>query len=245
MRRARREVEVIQPSRRSLVILAAFLVAYENVVTVVTGGELFFSVPAALAIAATLVVVMIGSSRRFNLTLAEVGISRHRAARGAAIGLAVAAVVAGLAVLSLRSGLLVPGPVEYSPFASMTVGEVLLRAWIWVPLATVLPEELSFRGVLLALLRRRYPDARAAVLSAVPFALWHALIIVHTVSRTSLAERGETWAIGIVGGFAAVAIGGWLFAQLRIRSGSLITSIACHWAFNGSILIGLYALQRG
>ena len=139
-RRARKDVEVIKPSRRSLVILAAFLVAYENVVTVATGGELFFSVPAALAIAAALVVVMIGWSRRFNLTLAEVGISRHRAARGAAIGLAVAAVVAGLAVLSLRSGLLVPGPVEYSPFASMTLGEVLLRAWIWVPLATVLPE---------------------------------------------------------------------------------------------------------
>jgi membrane protease YdiL (CAAX protease family) len=235
---------LIKPTPRALLTLAVFLVAYENVVTVITGGELFFSVPAALAIAAILIAVMIGWSRRSNLTLAELGITRHRAVRGAATGLAVAVVVAAFAVASLRSGLLVPGPVEYSPFASMTVADALMRALVWVPLATVVPEEVSFRGVLLALLRRRYPDGQAAVLSAIPFALWHGLIIVHTVGRTSLADSSSSWAIGIVGGFVAVAIGGWLFAQLRIRSGSLITSMICHWAFNGSILIGLYALQR-
>lgn len=235
---------LIKPTDRSLITLAAFLVVYENVVAVITGGELFFSVPAALAIAAILIAVMIGWSRRSNLTLVELGITRYRAGRGAAIGLAVAAVVAALAVVTLRSGLLVPGPVEYSPFASMTVADALLRALVWVPLATVVPEELAFRGVLLALLRRRYRDAQVAVLSAIPFALWHALIIVHTVGRTSLARTPLSLAIGILGGFAAVAVGGWLFAQLRIRSGSLITSMVCHWAFNGSILIGLYALQR-
>lgn len=51
-------------------------------------------------------------------------------------------------------------------------------------------------------------------------------------------------AIGILGGFVAVALGGWLFAQLRIRSGNLITSLSCHWAFNAAVLVGLYALQQ-
>jgi membrane protease YdiL (CAAX protease family) len=237
-------VGLIKPTRRSLLTLAAFLVVYENVVTLITGGELFFSVPAALAIAAFLIAVMAAWSRRSNLTLAELGITWQRAAPGAAIGLAVASVVAALAVVTLRSGVVVEGPVEYSPFASMTLADALMRALVWVPLATVVPEELAFRGVLLALLRRSYPDAQAAMLSAIPFGLWHALIIVHTVGRTSLARTPGTMAIGILGGFVAVAIGGWLFAQLRIRSGNLITSMACHWAFNASILIGLYALQR-
>lgn len=237
-------MELIKPTGRALLTLAAFLVVYENVVTVITGGELFISIPPALTVAAMLIAAMIEWSRRSNLTLAELGITRHGAVRGAAIGLAVAAAVAASAVLSLRSGLLAQGPVEYAPFAGMTVADVLARALVWVPLATVLPEELSFRGVLLALLRRRYPDGQAAALSAIPFALWHALIVLHTVGQTSLADSSTTWAIGIVGGFVAVAIGGWMFAQLRIRSGSLITSLVCHWAFNGSILIGLYALQR-
>ncbi len=160
------------------------------------------------------------------------------------MGLAVAAVVAMAALVLLRSGLLVEGPVQYAPFAGMTVADVITRALIWMPLVTVLPEELSFRGVLLALLRRRYTDGRAAVLSAIAFALWHGLIVVHTVGQTSLALSTSSWAVGILGGFVAVALGGWLFAQLRIRSGNLITPLCCHWAFNAAVLIGLYALQR-
>ncbi|MDP9467233.1 MAG: CPBP family intramembrane metalloprotease [Chloroflexota bacterium] len=231
-------------SAPTLLVLAAFLVVYENVATLITGGELFISVPAALTIAAILVTAMIAWSGRCSLTLAELGLTRHGAARSAAIGLAVAAVVAAGAVVIVRIGPVVDGPVQYEPFATMSVGEVFARALLWVPLATVLPEELSFRGVLLALLRRRYADGRAALLSAIPFALWHGLIIVHTVGQTSLARTTWTMALGIIGGFVVVALGGLLFAYLRIRTGSLLAPLACHWAFNASVLIGLYLLQR-
>lgn len=228
----------------TLLALAATLVLYENVVTVITGGELFISVPAALTISAILIVAMIVWSRRCNLTLAELGITRQGAVRGVAIGLAVAAVIAAGAVVIVRIGPVVDGPVEYAPFATMSAGEVLARALVWVPLATVLTEELSFRGVLLALLRRRYVDGRAALLSAIPFALWHSLIIVHTVGQTSLARTTWTMALGILGGSVVVALGGWLFAYLRIRTGNLAAPLACHWAFNAAVLIGLYLLQR-
>lgn len=237
-------LEVTTPTPRTLIILAATLVAYQNVVTVITGGELFSSGLLAVTIAAILVAIMIGWSLRSNLTLAELGITWHRAARGAAIGLSLGTAVASAALVLLRSGLFVDGPVEYSRLAGMTVGDVIVLALIWMPLATVLPEELSFRGVLLAMLRRRFPDGLAAVLSAMAFALWHGLIVVHTVGQTTLASSPSSRAIGVIGAFAAIALGGWLFAQLRIRSGNLATSVCCHWAFNTTILVGLYALQH-
>ncbi len=229
---------------RTLILLAATLVVYENVATVITGGELFISVPAALTISAILITAMIVVSLRCGLTVAELGLTRWGAARGAAIGLAVAGVVAGGAVVIVRIGPLGDGPVQYAPFATMPAVDAIMRALVWVPLATVLPEELSFRGVLLALLRRRYADTQAALLSAIPFALWHGLIIVHTVGQTSLARNTSGLALGILAGFVVVALGGWLFAYLRIRTGTLFAPLACHWAFNAAVLIGLYALQR-
>ncbi|MGZ8563557.1 MAG: CPBP family intramembrane glutamic endopeptidase [Candidatus Limnocylindria bacterium] len=231
-------------SAQTLILLAATLVVYENVATLVTGGELFISVPAALTISAILVTGMSVWSRRCDLTLAELGLTRHGAARGAAIGLVVAAVVAAGAVVIVRIGPLVDGPVQYEPFATMPAADAIMRALVWVPLATVLPEELSFRGVLLALLRRRYPDTQAALLSAIPFALWHGLIIVHTVGETSLAGTTWGWTLGILAGVVVVALGGGLFAYLRIRTGSLFAPLTCHWAFNGAVLIGLYLLQQ-
>ena len=230
-------------SAAALIFLAAFLVVYENVATIITGGELFISVPAALTIAAILVTAMIVWSR-CHLTLADLGLTPRGAARGATIGLVVAAVVAAGAVVIVRIGPLLDGPVQYEPFATMPAADAITRALVWVPLATVLPEELSFRGVLLALLRRRYADTQAALLSAIPFALWHGLIIVHTVGETSLARTSWGWALGILAGGVVVALGGLLFAYLRIRTGTLFAPLTCHWAFNGAVLIGLFVLQR-
>src|SRR3989304_6170885 len=129
-----------RPTGRTLIILAATLVVYQNIVTVITGGELFTSGPVALTISAILIAAMLLWARQSNLTLVELGITRHGAARGAAIGVGVAAAVAVAALVLLRSGLLVPGPVHYAPFAEMTVAHVVFRALILMPLATILPE---------------------------------------------------------------------------------------------------------
>lgn len=232
------------PTRRSLIGLAAAIVAYENVVTVITGGELFTSGLAALTISAVLIVAMIFWSSRCRLTLAEIGISRNGALRGAAIGLGVGALMAIPVLLLSHSNSLTHGGVQYTPFARMTMTDVVIRALVFMPLVTALPEELTFRGTLLGLLSRRYDAARATVSSAMAFALWHSLIVFHTVGQTSLTSNGTSFFLGVVGGFAAVFGGGVLFAQLRIRSGNLTTSFCCHWTFNASVLVGLYSLQH-
>ncbi|MGI8848274.1 MAG: TldD/PmbA family protein [Candidatus Dormibacteria bacterium] len=100
------------PTRRSLIGPAAAIVAYENVVTVITGGELFTSGLAALTISAVLIVAMIFWSSRCRLTLAEIGISRNGALRGAAIGVGVGALMAIPVLLLSHSNSLTPRSVR-------------------------------------------------------------------------------------------------------------------------------------
>jgi len=43
----------------------------------------------------------------------------------------------------------------------------------------------------------------------------------------------------IAGAFVVLFVGGVIMASLRVTTGSLLTSIAAHWAFNAIILVGL------
>jgi membrane protease YdiL (CAAX protease family) len=175
-----------------------------------------------------------------HLKLRELGITRDRSIASIVWGLVAAAAASGLVLGLLLWGPGVGGSVRYTPFSSMTVGTVIARALIWMPLTTALPEELAFRGVLLGLFRQRYAPTWAAILSAIVFAFWHGLTVFHTVGNTSLAQSGLGYVLGCVGGFTAVFIGGLLFALLRTRTCNLAASVIAHWAFNATILVGLY-----
>ena len=72
---------------------------------------------------------------------------------------------------------------------SLSLEAVLLRAFIWMPLDTAIPEELSFRGALLGGLRPLFPTRRAVALSAVVFTLWHLVIVSRTLLATNFAEQ--------------------------------------------------------
>ena len=47
--------------------------------------------------------------------------------------------------------------------------------------------------------------------------------------------------LAIVAALAVVFAGGLLFAALRLRTGTLASTIALHWAFNAAVLVGLRA----
>ena len=81
------------------------------------------------------------------------------------------------------------------------LGRVALwRVLVVIPLGTVLPEELAFRGLLLALLGRRYGVVAGILLSSGLFGLWHVV----------------------------PSLGGALLCWLRLRSGSLLALILTH-----------------
>ena len=227
--------------------LAVFLVAFENVVALITGGELFRSGVQSgvqtLAISTALLASVALWMRTQKLSLSDVGITSIRWRSSVAIGLGVGLTIGIAVVLILHSGIGAGGSVSYRPLAQLSTGTVLVRALVWMPLATAIPEEFAFRGVLLALLLRTCSWRVAVVISAIAFALWHVIIVFHTVGQTSLSQHPATYLLGVGLGFAAVFVGGILFANLRMRTGSLAASTLAHWSLNAAVLLGLYVAQ--
>ena len=97
---------------------------------------------------------------------------------------------------------------------------MLWRALVVIPLATVVMEELAFRGVLLGLLRRIVDDRRALLAAAALFGLWH---IPGTL------DDGPGAVIGTV---LATAVAGIVFGWLRLGSDSLVAPVLAHVATN-------------
>src|SRR5262249_18160665 len=85
-------------------------------------------------------------------------------------------------------------------------------------------EEIIFRGLLFATLRRRFGTGTAAVLSASIFAIAHGYGVL---------------------GFAAVFWSGLLWAFAYERTGSLLPSMAAHAADNLMASIGVLLIRRG
>lgn len=147
--------------RRLLVLtgaLVALLAAWNNLVVPRLPGY-----PGSTAVLHPLAAVAVVAAGRWaELTWAELGLSRDRVPAGLRTGgIAFGLVAAGYAVLlavpAAREQLAAPdlvGPVG---------GAVAYDALVRVPLATVLWEEVAFRGVLLGVLLRLAP-ARTAVL---------------------------------------------------------------------------------
>ena len=80
-------------------------------------------------------------------------------------------------------------------------------------------EEILFRGYILDKIRNLYSDKFAIISSGFLFGLMHWEIL----APLDFAQTG------------AATIGGFLYAWLRIKTGSLWPSIICHALWNGGI----------
>jgi membrane protease YdiL (CAAX protease family) len=218
----------------------ALLVAYGNTAAYVAGSALPHG-STGIAFGVALVAVVLVVARLERLTLADLGLRRVRLAFDAGVGGAVALFGVSGAIFVLRSPPLLGGPVTYAPLAALDQADLLVRVAVTMPLDTAIPEELAFRGLLLAMLIRRYSTAAAVALSALAFAAWHVVIVVATVAETDLVGDPFFSALGLAGALLAVFAGGVVFAALRVLTGSLAAPIAAHWGFNAALLVGLRA----
>jgi membrane protease YdiL (CAAX protease family) len=118
------------------------------------------------------------------------------------------------------------------------------QALVRIPVGTVLWEEVAFRGVLQAALRRVMPPAPAIVATSVVFGIWHVRPTVQALNVNGLTgDRGK--AIGRTAtGVAATAAGGALLSWLRERSGSLTAPILLHIATNSGGAVAAWAAGR-
>jgi membrane protease YdiL (CAAX protease family) len=193
---------------------------------------------APAAVAAALVLAMIAVAWASRLTGAELGLGRDTWARG----LRWAAVPAAAVVLACALVLVVPALEHRVAPAAGSWGGVAVRVFVVLPLLTVIPEELAFRGVTWALLRRAAGTRVATLGSSVLFGLWHVLAALGggPANETAAGALGEG-AAGVaarIGGTVLVTfLAGLLLCALRVGSGSLLAPIGLHWAANGAGIV--------
>lgn len=186
------------------------------------------TVPAAAAVLVLLV-------RSRGLGWAEIGLGREHWKSGA--GYAAAAVL--LVVTVIAVGALMPAtrPLFLNNNYA-TVSGALIASMLIIPLQTVIPEELAFRGVLQGALNRAWGFRGVAAAGSLLFGFWHIATSLgltdSNVGFTALFGGGIVGTIaGVLLAVVATAIAGFVFTWLRLRSGSLLAPIALHWSLNG------------
>ena len=173
--------------------------------------------------------------RARGLGWAELGLGREHWRSGA--GYALAAV--GLVLTVIVVGALLPWtrPMFLNDRYATLSGAVV-ASMIVIPLQTVIPEELAFRGVLHGALDRVWGFRGVAAGGSLLFGLWHIAssfgLTSGNVGFTRVLGGGVAgMAAGVVMAVLATGAAGFVFTWLRRRSGSLIAPIALHWSLNG------------
>jgi membrane protease YdiL (CAAX protease family) len=201
------------------------------------------SAPAYTVLNAAAAGVLVGTARAAGLTRDELGLDPRRLRAGAAHGAAVAAPLvagyaAGLASPALRPAL------RDARVAGLTPRRVAAEALLRIPLGTVLWEEIAFRGVLDACLRRRLAPRPATAAGAVLFGFWHVHPTLAGARANDLAPTPRHRTTAVLLGTAATGAAGVLFTELRRRSGSLLAPAVLHLAANSLGLLAAAAAHR-
>jgi uncharacterized protein len=195
----------------------------------------FTTVWASIATVPIAAVVLVALTRRRGLGWAELGLSPKQWKTGSLYALG----AVGLVLTVVAIGALLP---LTRPFFMAdryaTISAALVASMIVIPLQTVIPEELAFRGVLHGTLGRIYGARGVFAAGSLLFGLWHiASSLGLTAGNAGLSNflgggvLGQI--IGIVAAVLATAAAGFVFTWLRRRSGSLLAPIALHWSLNG------------
>ena len=177
-------------------------------------------------------------ARRAGCSGADLGLGAADAGAGLRLGLAAAAVAAGGVALAASL------PATRPFFADQRVtrvsrGQAAYHLAVRIPLATALAEELAFRGALFGLLRRRSSPAAAVALSSLLFGASHVLPTLghydgNPAAGDLAADRRQGRRMAVLGTTLATTAAGWVFAGLRLRSGSLVAPVLVHAATNAT-----------
>jgi membrane protease YdiL (CAAX protease family) len=195
-------------------------------------------------------------ARRSGLSWSELGFERgHRGVEiGAALAGAVAVVYAGGVLLPATRRLF-----RDERALGLSRARLMAEALVQVPLGTVLLEEVAFRGVLPAALRRSYGPVAAVTGSSVLFGLWHILPALDMAAAnpalTRLAsgdgperhgrgaeEMGATARL-VAGSVVSTGLAAVFLHELR-RRGGLVAPSLLHLATNSFGFFAARAARR-
>ena len=211
-------------------------VAVVVVVLAITNLVAHFTTPwASVATVPAAAIGLLILVRSRGLDWAELGLSSEHWKSG--VGYALAAVAVVMTVIAIGAVLPWTRPMFMNNDYA-TVSGALIASMVIIPLQTVIPEELAFRGVLHGALNRAWGFRGVAAAGSLLFGLWHIAtslgLTSSNVGFTRIFGGGLLGTLaGVVLAVAATAVAGLVFTWLRRRSGSLLAPIALHWSLNG------------
>jgi membrane protease YdiL (CAAX protease family) len=168
-----------------------------------------------------------------GLTGSDLGLRRDRLRAGLRMGSAAAAPVVatfGLAALTPATRPLLDDQRIAGLDRRQLAYDVLLR----IPVGTVAWEEIAFRGVLRAALRRVLAEPAATAVGSAVFGLWHIRPTAEALAVNRLAAGRGARILAVTAVAAGTAGTGALLCLLRERSGSLAAPVLLHLAANGT-----------
>jgi len=186
--------------------------------------------PAVNALAAS---VALGAAAASGLTASDLGLRRDRLRAGLRWGSAAAAPVVaalGLAAVTPATRPLLDDQRIAGLDRRQLAYDVLLR----IPVGTVAWEEIAFRGVLRAALRRVLAEPAATAVGSAVFGLWHIRPTAEALAVNRLAAGRGARILAVTAVAAGTAGAGALLCVLRERSGSLAAPVLLHLAANGT-----------
>ncbi|QGU08460.1 CAAX amino terminal protease self- immunity [Corynebacterium occultum] len=204
-------------------------------------GSWFYTIPLGA-------LLLLGLAKALGLSWRDLGLSPSSLKRGLVYG----GVAAGVIIAAVAVGVALPLTREFflnETYASTRTA--LLAALVIIPLKTVLPEELAFRGVLHGSLKRLGGMRAVFMGGSLLFGFWHVASSLHlTAGNAGLSGVLGTgtfgqW-VGIGLAVIATSCAGAVFTWLRYRSQSILAPIALHWAMNAvGALAAAAAFQLG
>ncbi|GAB89373.1 CPBP family intramembrane glutamic endopeptidase [Gordonia rhizosphera] len=192
-----------------------------------------------LAVPVAAVLLAIGT-RLAGLQWREMGLSRSELRAGVIYALGAAVAVFGIVSVAVA----IPATRQFFLNDRYdSASSALLAALVVIPLQTVLPEELMFRGVLQGALGRLFGVRGTLTLGAILFGFWHVSSSLGLTSGNQglsdvLGSGVAAQIAGIAGAVAATAAAGLVLGWLRWRTTSLLAPVALHWALNATGALG-------
>lgn len=221
--------------------VTAVVLAVFNVVRGLGG----FGAHADLA-AVGLTAVLVGVALGARVDAAALGLERRHLGAGLRWGLGALALV--VVVVAVAATIPITDGVLDDDRAGVTSAGLVWEVVFGIGVATVVPEELAFRGLLLGAGARAWGQWWGALASSALFGLWHISPTLTTLADNAALDGLATSTPGqvglVVGNVAATFAAGLLFSWLRLRSESLLAPVLGHLATNGVALVAAWLVGR-
>jgi uncharacterized protein len=202
------------------------LAGYNNLVGLHPWHRRWYPVVNGCAAAAAL-----AAAAASGLTAGDLGLGRGRLRAGLRLGSAAAAPVVaafGLAALTPATRPLL----NDQRIAGLDRRQLAFQVLLRIPVGTVAWEEIAFRGVLQAALRRVLAEPAATAVGSAIFGLWHIRPTAEALAVNRLAADRSARITAVAAVAAGTAGAGAVLSLLRERSGSLAAPVLLHLAAN-------------